>query len=103
MPRILHVIAATPVTSNGHRIAITLSAGAMAFPLRPGQAWQEAIHLTDQALYLAKAGGRNRGVIVSAMDPATDPMQADFDIAAARAAGAITLETITGPEPAPGS
>jgi len=101
VPRILQAIANEPVEHYGSGIKVTLSAGAAVFRHAPGQDWLAIIHLADQALYLAKSSGRNRGVIIKAAQAGINTASHDFDLQAAQHAGQLELETIEGPPPVP--
>ena len=66
--RLLHAAAGVPFTTPAGPLAVTVSIGCAHFPL-PGQArrgWEGAFSLVDEALYAAKAGGRNRVCAVGA-------------------------------------
>lgn len=59
--RVLQAIRGAPVVlPDGRTIAVTASAGAAAWPEHPGQPWPQALERADQALYRAKAEGRDR-------------------------------------------
>ena len=57
--------AALSVRHEGQVLSTTISIGVAAFP-QHGPAAQDAIRSADRALYLAKAGGRNRVVVAEA-------------------------------------
>lgn len=61
--RLLDQIGGEPVNFNGEPMMVTASVGYAPMCLTPEgrpMTWEEAIHLVDKALYLAKANGRNR-------------------------------------------
>ncbi len=61
--RLLHAVHATPVVSGELSIATSVSVGFAMWPMRCDGAqlgWERQVHLADLALYLSKAGGRNR-------------------------------------------
>ncbi len=101
--RLLAGLADTPVPlGDGVALRVAASAGAAVWPAHSGQPWEDAVHLADQALYLAKQGGRNRATCVG---PVADGVVADAarlarlrdDLAAAAAAGDVVLTTLAGP------
>lgn len=50
----------SPCGCDGKEIAVTVSIGVCAGRLEPADGWDALIHAADQAMYAAKAGGRNR-------------------------------------------
>jgi predicted signal transduction protein with EAL and GGDEF domain len=61
--RLLHAVHATPVISGELSIATSVSIGFALWPMQCDGAqlgWERQVHLSDLALYLSKAGGRNR-------------------------------------------
>lgn len=82
-------------------LAVTASAGAVAWPAYAGQHWEDALHMADLALYLSKGGGRNRctclaGVAPEAVSDSTRRNRVRSDLAAASHAGDVTLSTVQG-------
>lgn len=69
--RLLHGIETEPVPWHGHSIAMSISGGAIRYPLAPD--WQvplvDAIRWTDAALYLAKGNGRRRIEQITLTEP----------------------------------
>jgi len=61
--RIRQRVAARDFGEPGQKVRLTVSAGVAA--LEPGAGGQELVSLADQALYLAKNGGRNRVVVAA--------------------------------------
>jgi diguanylate cyclase (GGDEF)-like protein len=62
--RLLAALADKPVMHEGHAVAISASIGYGVFPLRDGASehpvdWECAVRFVDNAMYLAKAHGRN--------------------------------------------
>jgi diguanylate cyclase (GGDEF)-like protein len=61
--RLLHAVHAEPVIAGELSIATSVSVGFAPWPMRCEGAplgWERQVHLADLALYLSKAGGRNR-------------------------------------------
>jgi diguanylate cyclase (GGDEF)-like protein len=61
--RLLHAVHATPVVTGELSIATSVSVGFAMWPMQCDGAqlgWERQVHLSDLALYLSKAGGRNR-------------------------------------------
>jgi predicted signal transduction protein with EAL and GGDEF domain len=90
-----------PVTVNGKPLRVTVSIGYACYPLPPHGVpvpWEQAINLSDMALYSAKSHGRNRAVgIVSAAAKdaaALRAIEADFERAGHEAR--ITLRQTPG-------
>jgi len=93
--RVLKAVGEMPVVlSPSLQMKVRVSAGAVAWPMAPGQTWEAALALADQALYLSKAEGRNRATCVL-------PRQAGLavlnDLRWARAAGAVACPQVAGP------
>ena len=53
-------VAQAPCLYEGRSIAVTVSIGIFGGRLEPADSWDMLIHTADQALYAAKAAGRNR-------------------------------------------
>lgn len=64
--RALGVVAATPFMHSGRKIWVTISIGYIQMPLpgEPGSeiSWDKALQLCDEAMYMAKDGGRNQAI-----------------------------------------
>jgi diguanylate cyclase (GGDEF)-like protein len=61
--RLLHAVHAEPVIAGDLSISTSVSIGYALWPMRCDGAplgWERQVHLADLALYLSKAGGRNR-------------------------------------------
>jgi diguanylate cyclase (GGDEF)-like protein len=61
--RLLHAVHAEPVIAGELSIPTSVSVGFALWPMRCDGAplgWERVVHLADLALYLSKAGGRNR-------------------------------------------
>lgn len=59
--RLLACVAERPFDIGaGQALAVTVSAGVVAWPRRSGERWSQALEAADAALYRAKAAGRNR-------------------------------------------
>jgi diguanylate cyclase (GGDEF)-like protein len=58
--RLRRVVEAQPVAlPDGQKLGISCSVGFAPYPLAPGVPWQQSVELADQAMYQAKARGRN--------------------------------------------
>ncbi|MBE2241369.1 MAG: diguanylate cyclase [Burkholderiaceae bacterium] len=100
--RVLKVIGERPVIVDGRPVAVTVSIGYARFPLPPHVlplGWEQAINLTDMALYTAKSQGRNKSVGIVAADAPAEPalknIEADFE--RAWQDGRVTLKIAPGP------
>jgi len=100
--RVLKVIGERPVMVDGRPVAVTVSIGYARFPLPPHVLpldWEQAINLTDMALYTAKSQGRNKSVGIVAADASAEPalknIEADFERAWQE--GRVTLKIAPGP------
>lgn len=100
--RVLKMIGERPVMVDGRPVAITVSIGYARFPLPPHVlplGWEQAINLTDMALYTAKSQGRNQSVGIVAADASAEPalkhIEADFERAWQE--GRVTLKIAPGP------
>ncbi len=100
--RVLAAIGGAPVMVEGRAVPVTASIGYACFPLPPYAVpvhWEQAINLSDMALYTAKSQGRNRAiglVSASASDGATlRAIEADFERAWRE--GRVTLRHTAGP------
>ncbi len=94
----LHAIGDTPVAAGGQPVSVSASAGGVASPFGRIADIEALVHLADQALYRAKASGRNRAVCVSDAAATLDAASLGDDLDAAGAAGLIRLEMIGGPD-----
>ncbi|MBA5690466.1 sensor domain-containing diguanylate cyclase [Rugamonas apoptosis] len=105
--RIRATIAATPIAlDGGATLRLTCSLGFASFPSAPSQhkeQWPAILEIADQALYLAKRGGRDAWVgIIDAPPAATG----EVDVTGWIAAGAATVVSnrpaiVAGAAPAP--
>jgi diguanylate cyclase (GGDEF)-like protein len=109
--RILGGIAAPSAEEGGAAVPVSVSVGFAPFPLAVGGVsltWEQAVGLADQALYLAKAHGRNRAYGVRGVpDAAQVSIDAiERDLEQAGRAGWVDLAVVQGeaeaPVPAPG-
>jgi diguanylate cyclase (GGDEF)-like protein len=94
--RMLHTIGGTPVMVAGAPVTVTVSAGCVAYPLVPGQHWEDALQIADLAMYLAKQRGRNRAICLLRLADGVHPDQIRGDLGAAEAAGQVELISIDG-------
>lgn len=58
--RLREAVAQAPCECQGRLIPVTVSIGVCGARLESGDTWDQLIHAADQALYAAKAAGRNR-------------------------------------------
>ena len=100
--RVLASIGSTPVLVDNQAIWVTASIGYACFPLPPYSVpvhWEQAVNLSDMALYTAKSQGRNRAIgLVSASASDAQSLRAiegDFDRAWHE--GRVTLRSTPGP------
>ncbi len=96
--RVLNVVGNKPVMVDDKQVKVTVSVGCAAFPLFPGQSWEDALQVADSAMYIAKARGRNRAVCVMHVDPEAQATLMRGDLAAADDAGQVVLEIVEGPQ-----
>lgn len=94
--RALKAIGDAPVMVEGRAVPVTVSLGCVCYPLLPGLPWQDSLKVADRAMYHAKQHGRNRAVCVMSVDGAAPATLVLTDLAAAHAAGQVTLQTIEG-------
>ena len=95
--RALDVIGSEPFDAGGTRVDVTASAGAVVWPFREGQRWEEAMHVADLALYQSKASGRNRATYVVRVAEDAQFERVYRDLNAARVEGEVELQTVVGP------
>ncbi|WEN14226.1 GGDEF domain-containing protein [Rhodanobacter sp. AS-Z3] len=99
--KVLQVIASTPVSLGECEIAVTVSLGAVSFPMYADQGWEAALAVADLALYEAKSAGRNRAVCLTRVNPHADLQQLRGDLAQSEQAGDIDLTEVPGPAVGP--
>lgn len=85
------------VVHDGREISMRASSGAIAWPAWPAQKWTDALHVADLALYMSKAGGRNRATCFMGLREGADPAVAQGNLAGAAAAGDVVLQVVPGP------
>ena len=100
--RVLQTLARQPIDVAGQALRVTASVGYARFPLPPHGlplAWEQAVHLVDMALYLAKRDGRNRaiGIVASAAGSVQHLREVETDLEAAARDGHVTLSRTDGP------
>jgi diguanylate cyclase (GGDEF)-like protein len=61
--RCRNTIASTPLAYQNRALRVTVSAGVAALPEAKASSIEDLVRLADEALYRAKAGGRNRVVV----------------------------------------
>ena len=103
--RILHVVAAEPITVGDKAIRATVSVGFVPMPVPPSDvalSWDRAIGLVDMALYMAKVQGRNRayGLRRFLRDVPESLAAAERDLQRAWSDGLVDMQVIYGPWPA---
>ena len=99
--RILAAIASQTVRHQEHDISVCVSVGYAPFPLAPAGvplSWERVVNLTDMALYLAKANGRNRAFGVRGFDnfQRTSMEEVEQDLERAWRAGYVDLNLVLG-------
>lgn len=94
--RLLDVVATEPIETGAGPLTVTCSAGALAWPLAPGEPWQDAMQVADLALYRSKATGRNRATCVVEVAADADLERLRTDLEAAEAASDVVLHDIPG-------
>jgi len=96
--RVLEAVSSTPIEAGGRALRVTASIGYARFPLPPHAmplSWEQAIHLVDMALYIAKSEGRHRATgITGSSATSVQALEADFD--RARRDGRVTLRQTVG-------
>lgn len=95
--RVLRMIGGEPVRSENMAIEVTVSAGCVAFPLNREKRWEDALHMADAAMYLAKRRGRNRASCVTDVREGAVLETVADDLTAAEAAGLVTVAMLPGP------
>jgi diguanylate cyclase (GGDEF)-like protein len=97
--RILGIVNDTPLDIGVAKLRVSVSIGMIELPfvaLDEGDFdWQHALRLADRALYLAKAGGRNRCshlLRAKTFMPSADQLETGFD--SAIASGNLVLHTV---------
>jgi len=102
--RLLLAIGGAPIDRQGASIQVTASIGYATFP-HDGRAasWEAAVDLVDKAMYLAKAGGRNRACGVEPLHAADATTLAHIarSLAAASHEGRVRLTVLDGPRQSP--
>ena len=104
--RLLHAIAALPVSCGAQRVPVSASIGFASFPLERALLAlpiEQAVDLVDTAMYLAKASGRHRAYGLRRADAvdAQALMLLSRDLEAAARAGQVELTAIVGPAAEP--
>ena len=94
--RVLQAVASHPVAVDDRTLPVTVSAGVATLPAAAMAHWQDAVHVADAALYVAKREGRNRAVCVEER-VSGGLVAAAADLAAAEAAGQVALARVLGP------
>jgi len=101
--RALNIIGETPFVHEGQTMKVTISIGFIRMPL-PGEndselSWERALHLCDDALYMAKNAGRNQAIGITLNQGSVLKTQAmeQIDLQTIIAQELVTLQTIEGP------
>jgi diguanylate cyclase (GGDEF)-like protein len=103
MNRALVVIGASKFHHEGRDIPVTVSIGFIQMPLPceggPRLSWEKAMHFCDEALYMAKNGGRNQAIGVRLVQEGPDEINLidQIDLPAAIERNLVQLQTIAGP------
>lgn len=95
--RVLNAIGGQPVDIGGNAITVTASAGCLASPFGSITDIETLVQVADLALYRAKASGRNRAISVGGAAAELDATSLGDDLAAASAAGLVTVDVVPGP------
>ncbi|MGY0556741.1 MULTISPECIES: tetratricopeptide repeat-containing diguanylate cyclase [unclassified Lysobacter] len=104
--RILLAIAGEPVEVGSDAISVTASLGGVVFSGGSERQWQDALRLTDAAMYLAKHHGRNCAICLDVSQGSIESCDIDEiceDLAAAERAGKVELVTLLGDRQTPSS
>jgi diguanylate cyclase (GGDEF)-like protein len=99
--RIMSALAVEPFDVPGAAVRLTVSVGYTPLPLPPdgvAVTWERAITLADMALYMAKAGGRNRAYGIRALKRSDPAALAALDggLEAAWRDGVVELQMLQG-------
>ncbi|MGB3392925.1 MAG: GGDEF domain-containing protein [Stenotrophomonas sp.] len=95
--RILQAIGDAPIDIDGNTLRVTASLGCLVAPFGANTDTATLLELADQALYQAKAGGRNRAICVHAHAADTVALAPGETLVTAVADGRLHLQTIPGP------
>ncbi len=99
---LLSVIGAKPITTKAGNIPVTTSIGVVRLPFTCGDkilSPEQAVNLSDAALYEAKATGRNRAIVIAEQQFPSQDIKATIEneFAHAREKGLVHVEVIPGP------
>ena len=99
--RILSASNSKPFSVGGKQLQVTCSIGFCCFPFltgRPHQfGWEQVVNISDQAMYLCKARGRNRAIGVLPRKPALGSTESELilsDLDTAESAGLVSFSEI---------